>query len=315
MVTTIGMSCRVGPVYTVIVFFCVVAPFYFHHWEEKFTGELILGQFDGPTESQAFVMFLHVTNGILALRGQDIWNATIVAGQPGKVVFTLGFCFLCVLSSIKLQLRLWSYLARKRISFVEGLSTGTPFIIFLATAVVYTAYTPELLQHHRWDESRLLFFYLTILFGYLTSRLIVQRVCKEPSPVIYPVQIPLIGVAAFTLLHRFGGVSHSVDPHVVLKVIAVITAIQCLSFFRSLNNELTAYLGIDTFHIPFPAKKAAEKKTRGRSRQPTKTRAASKSPAKKTTTKSPARKQSKSPAKKAATSETRARSRSARRRK
>ena len=278
MIVTIGASCQVGPVMSAVVFMFVVAPFYFHHWEEKFTGELILGKFDGPTESQVFAIVLHLLNGIFAIYGIDIWNATIIYGVPGKVVFPLVFCLCCFLSSIKLQIRLWSYLSKHGISFAEGLKTGAPFIFFFASAIIYIAYTPQLLQHHRWDESRFLFFYLTILFGYLTSRLIVQRVCKEPSPVIYNINIPLLFVAAHALMHRFFGVGHFVSPHLVLKALAALAGFQCLWFFYQLNNELTAYLEIDTFHIPYPAKKATKKPKKS----PTK-RGRTKSPARKTT--------------------------------
>ena len=228
MIVTIGASCRVGSLLTFVVFVSVVAPFYFHHWEEKFTGELILGQFDGPTESQVFVIVLHVWNGVCEWLQYDFWSQPVWAGYSGKVVYTLGFCGLCVLSSLKLQLRLWSYVRQQRIAVYEALSVGFPFITFYASAVMYTLYTPALLRHHAWDESRLLFFFLTILFGYLTSRLIVQRVCQEPSPIMYPINLPLFLVALHRVAHVHLGVPDYFDPHVVLKVLAAMAFVQCL---------------------------------------------------------------------------------------
>ncbi len=219
MIVTIGASCRVGPVLTLIVFFSVITPFFLYHWEEYFTGELILGEFDGPTESQCFVILLHIANGVFALIGYDFWAKEVAFGYNGKVVYSLGFCFLCLLSSIKLQWRMWRHvLGTLKRPFAEAFSVGVPFLTFFASALVYSAYTPEVLEHHRWDESRLLFFLLTLQFGYLTSRLIVQRVCKESAPIMYPISIPLFIAAVHAFLHRFFGVPHYVDVHVVLKV-------------------------------------------------------------------------------------------------
>lgn len=262
MICTVGASCRVGPVLTIIIFFCVVAPFYFHHWEEKFTGELILGRFDGPTESQCFVVVLHCLNGVFALYGYDFWGQEVYGGYNAKVFGALGFCTLAVMSSIKLQVRFWQYVRREGIPFAEAFGVGVPFILFFISAVTYTFLTPNLLQKFNWDECQLLFFFLTILFGYLTSRLIVQRVCKEPSPVIYPISLPLMIAAAHAVLHTYFGAPHYWDPHTVLKVLTTSAMVQCLWFFYALDHELTTYLGIRTFVIPYGDDDKKTKKTK-----------------------------------------------------
>ncbi len=91
---------------------------------------------------------------------------------------------------------------------------------------------------------------LTALFGYITSRLIVQRVCKEQAPVMYPINLPLALAAAHAVLsHHFPRLVPAGDAHLVLKVIGVLALVQCALFFYELNNELTAYLGIHTFRL------------------------------------------------------------------
>lgn len=145
---------------------------------------------------------------------------------------------------------MWNLVRQKGILFWDAFSVGLPFLTFMVSAISYCVYTPELLKHHRWDESRLLFFVLTIIFGYITSRLIVQRVCKEPAPVMYPIVVPIALAGAHAVLHAKLGVPHYVDPHVVLKGIAVVSLVQVAAFFYALNKELTSYLGIKTFSIP-----------------------------------------------------------------
>lgn len=273
LVATIGAGCTVGPELTLIVFFSVITAFFMAHWEEYFTGELILGQFDGPTESQMFTIMLHCLNGFAVIFDFDIWGRTYF-GVSGRVLFSLSFCFLCILSSIKVQLRMWILVHKTGIPFTKALSVGLPFLTFFVSAIAYCVYTPELLQHHRWDESRLLFFVMTAIFGYITSRLIVQRVCKEPAPVMYPIVIPIAVAGFHAVLHRHFGVPHYVDPHLVLKGIAFISGVQVISFFYALNKELTTYLGIKTFSIPLVEEEvgSAPKKTTGKRKSPRRSR-------------------------------------------
>ena len=227
----------------------MITPFFLYHWEEYYTGELILGEFDGPTESQMFVILLHVMNGVFALYHFDFWSREIVLGYRADVVFPAAFCFLCAVSSLRLQLRMWPHAyGTLKHSAAEIMGVGLPFLTFLASAVTYCLYHPELLRQHKWDESRLLFFVLTALFGYITSRLIVQRVCKERAPIMYPINVPLFVAAVHAVLSFHFGVPAG-DSRQVLKLLAALALIQCVLFFYALNNELTAYLGIHTFRL------------------------------------------------------------------
>jgi hypothetical protein len=228
----------------------VITPFFLYHWEEYYTGELILGEFDGPTESQMFVIVLHLMNGVFAMYGYDFWSREIVLGYKANVVFPAAFCFLCGLASVRLQVRMWRHAyGTLRHSAASIVGVGLPFLTFMASAVTFCYYRPELLQQHRWDESRLLFFVLTALFGYITSRLIVQRVCKEQAPVMYPINMPLFVAAVLAVAEHHFGFPELLDSRRVLKVLGVLALVQCVIFFRELNNELTAYLKIHTFRL------------------------------------------------------------------
>ncbi len=235
-----------------------------------------------------FVIVLHLANGICALYNYDFWGRPLVGGYHASIVLPLGFCGLCLLSSIRLQLRMWPYvLSKTKASVAEAFGVSLPYFTFLVSAIAYCAFSPDLLRRHRWDESRLLFGMLTMSFGYITSRLIVQRVCKEKAPIMYPINLPLFLAAVHAVLHRYADVPHYADPHNVLKVIAALVVVQCLLFFRALNNELTSYLGIHTFrltHDKQPAKKTPEKRTAASKISPKKASpksASRKSPAKK----------------------------------
>jgi hypothetical protein len=287
---------RISRVAFIVVFFSVITPFFLYHWEEYYTGELILGEFDGPTESQMFVIVLHLMNGVFAIYGYDFWSRQLLLGYRADVVFPAAFCILCGVSSLRLQLRMWPHAyGTLRQSAASIMGVGLPFLTFMASAITFCYYRHELLQRHNWDESRLLFFVLTALFGYITSRLIVQRVCKEQAPVMYTINVPLFVAAVLAVLEHHFGFPELLDSRRVLKVLGVLALVQCVIFFRALNNELTSYLKIHTFRLsekPWARKTAATSKKQ--SPAPVKDKAKqSPSPAK---GKSPKRK-SKSPAK------------------
>lgn len=247
IVTTVGAACRAGPLLTLICFLCTITPFYFYHWEEYFTGELIMGQFDGPTESQCMTMGLHILAGTLIWTGRAGFWYERTLGYENRVLFCAVYCTMCVLSSLKLQLRLWDYISRKtKYSIQHVLSVAFPYFTFLICAIVYSYYNPILLTKHRWDECRLLFFLFTILFGYITSRLIVQRVLNERAPLAYPIVLPLALAAAYSVASEHLGWT-KYDPHMILRALAVIALIQCIVFFIAIDLELTSYLGIRTF--------------------------------------------------------------------
>lgn len=122
-------------------------------------------------------MAFHIVSGCFALAGIPFWQMQSFGYQHIDIVVGL-YCVTCVASGLKLQLRMWSYVRAHGIHAHRVVGVAIPFITFVALSVLYVFYNPMLLYKHAWDECRLLFLLLTILFGYITSRLIVQRVLK-----------------------------------------------------------------------------------------------------------------------------------------
>ncbi len=164
-------------------------------------------------------MAMHINAGIMVWLGIDFWQSNIF-GLRRTDCFVALYCVVCIVSSAKLQWRTWRYVAAHNVSVLRVVRVALPFLSFLALAIVYCVYNPLLLTRHKWDESRLLFFLLTILFGYITSRLIVHRVLRETALAFYPIVLPLALATLYSVVTaHFPGVLPQVDPHSILKYV------------------------------------------------------------------------------------------------
>ena len=202
-VTSAACTVRVGPVWGIIVLTTINVQFYLTHWEEYFTGVLLMGKWDGPTEGQVFAMAFQCFAGVLALTGNGDFFEREALGLKYSLWTTFVFIANNLISITKLLMRAMKHMKDKggSQSIFESILVLSSFSSFTVLYLIwfYTSY-----GHMSVAEMRMLFNSVGFMFGYLTSRLIVQRICKEPYVLFYPSLIPLVAIVFNNILFLNG---------------------------------------------------------------------------------------------------------------
>lgn len=118
-----------------------------------------------------------------------------------------------------------------------------PFSILILLSTIWAATEHQLLE----DSPHVLLMTLSLIFAYLTSRLIVNRVCKEPTQHFHGILVPLIVVAFAGLVGAAMGVHSAAMPLAV--TLLVISGLQFFFFSVCIILQLTNHLGIHAFTI------------------------------------------------------------------
>eukprot|EP00727_Mastigamoeba_balamuthi_P006350 m51a1_g2335 hypothetical protein (445) ;mRNA; r:534857-538887 len=227
-----------------------MCPFYLSHWEEYHAGILVMGAFNGPTELQHVVCLVLL---FTAWAGSDIWLRPLpfmpqFSYNHGVFVAIGVFSILGTLSSIVNVLRhTIKGTSELKSTPVEGMAQPLPFALFSGLSLVWVYSTQETVIAH----PHLHFAILTLVFAYLTQRLLVQRICKEPFRAAYKVQLPLALSALNGVLFAAG--MPSLAPLTVMWALLVVAFCQEAVFVVSIINQLCEALNIR----PFVPKKVA----------------------------------------------------------
>lgn len=118
-----------------------------------------------------------------------------------------------------------------------------PFSILVVTSSIWGATELDLLMEH----PHIVMMALSLVFAYLTSRLIVNRVCKEPTQLFHGILIPLIIVTLAGVI-SVGRNTHRGD-RILAIILLSIAGLQFLYFSVCVIFQLTSHLGIHAFRI------------------------------------------------------------------
>eukprot|EP01091_Cochliopodium_minus_P011063 TRINITY_DN3072_c0_g1_i1.p1 TRINITY_DN3072_c0_g1~~TRINITY_DN3072_c0_g1_i1.p1 ORF type:complete len:378 (-),score=67.64 TRINITY_DN3072_c0_g1_i1:106-1239(-) len=246
-----GMSSLLGgPLGCLVGHTCLSVQFYLAHWEEYNTGHLLMGKWDGPTEGQCLAMILHVFQAVLVATGNGGFWRYEIAGYPVVFYFMTVYSINTLLSVRQIFIRSFDAIQKqKKITKEESLKVLIPFTLFVILSIVWFFVS---INQYTVTQMRMYFNVVGFIFGYLTSRLIVQRICKEPSVLFYPILIPLILVVINDSLYHFGlnVVSHQTG----VSILFVYSIVNFLIFSYGIIQQLTQYLKINCFTIPPPKK-------------------------------------------------------------
>lgn len=248
---------------------CPCLPMFFSTWETYHTHTLYLGYFNGPTEGLLIACAVMALSGIY---GPDMWSEPILQflsekspyayellGKEGRAflgdisitdiwviiiagsLFTLHVPF-CVRNVAK---------ARR----AKGLPVMPVFLEWIPMAIytfsigawVYSPYSTLMRENH----LVLLCLTLSLVFGRLTTKMILAHLTRQPFPYWTVMLFPLVGGAFIGNMPRFG--LKAVTPEAELYYLWGYFVFAFIVYFRWAFLVVTSicnFLGINALTIP-----------------------------------------------------------------
>ncbi|KAI0882189.1 CDP-alcohol phosphatidyltransferase [Annulohypoxylon maeteangense] len=241
---------------------CPCLPMFFSTWETYHTHTLYLGYVNGPTEGLLIACSLMAISGIY---GPGIWTERIVdiVGKNylfgydelvgdhsirdiwiliivGSLVF--GHMPFCVLNVVK---------ARRRNKlpvlpvFLEWIPMGV--YTFSIGAWLYSPHSTLMRENH------LVLFCLTmsLVFGRMTTKMILAHLTRQPFPYWTVMLVPLVGGAVIGNLPRFGLPAITADlEHYYLWAYFVFAFVVYSRWAYLVTTSICNFLGINCLTIP-----------------------------------------------------------------
>lgn len=238
-----GAVVRIGGAFTLAGLIVGWGPFYLAHWEEYHTGILIMGKFNGPTEAQLIVIGMLLFTGIV---GPWVWvRPLITIGGSHICLNHFAFAFTLIFSLITVGQNVYKVLnlPNRSMPMFDTALQLVPFTILILGSVLWAAAEYSLLSAH----PHLVMMALSLVFAYLTSRLIVNRVCKEPTQLFHGILIPLFIVAFVGMIDA--ALNNHGPAFALATILLILSGIQFLFFSIAVIFQLTNHLHIRAFTI------------------------------------------------------------------
>lgn len=188
---------------------CPCLPMFFSTWETYHTHTLYLGYFNGPTEGLLLASLMMIVSGYW---GPQVWGVHLsdLVGYPEIfgdyttrdlwVPAVLAAFFIahlpgCVYHVVK---------ARKAadLPVLPVFLEWTPMLIFTGGCIAWLGSE----YSHLLEDNHLVLFCLTmsLVFGRLTTKIILHHLTRQPFPYFTVVLLPLVGGAILAHLPRLG---------------------------------------------------------------------------------------------------------------
>eukprot|EP01118_Nematostelium_gracile_P016706 TRINITY_DN6982_c0_g1_i1.p1 TRINITY_DN6982_c0_g1~~TRINITY_DN6982_c0_g1_i1.p1 ORF type:complete len:399 (-),score=65.44 TRINITY_DN6982_c0_g1_i1:37-1233(-) len=218
--------------------------FYLAHWENFFTGSLILRKWSNPTEAQLFL----VTNLLItAYNGADWWSIpieTILFGsiQKNHILFfftVIGFFTTCY-DHITTT---YAVVMQRGSSMKTPAFAMFPILFVFTIGSIWALLAPSVL----YENPRIFITTIGLLFSYLAIRIIVQNVTKEPFRIYYNMQTPLLLITFHSLIGRL--FVPLLDDNFILWCYFIVVLLHVSFLVVSLVFEFSVYLNISPFDI------------------------------------------------------------------
>ncbi|KAI8959844.1 CDP-alcohol phosphatidyltransferase [Daldinia sp. FL1419] len=254
---------------------CPCLPMFFSTWETYHTHTLYLGYFNGPTEGLLIACSLMAISGIY---GPGIWTEPIVniVGQKNLFGFdeivadhsirdiwilvivgslVLGHMPFCVLNVVK---------ARRR----DNLPVLPVFLEWIPMAVYTFSIGAWLYSPHStlMRENHLVLFCLTmsLVFGRMTTKMILAHLTRQPFPYWTVMLAPLVGGAFLGNLPRFGFAPISAElEHYYLWAYFVFAFVVYFRWAYLVTTSICNFLGINCLTIPYEKQLENKRKLEG----------------------------------------------------
>lgn len=251
---------------------CPCLPMFFSTWETYHTHTLYLGYFNGPTEGLLIACAIMAISGIW---GPQIWTQPLtdglgdnfpgLASMLGETTFRdlwiglivgsliVGHIPFCVLNVARAR-------RKNNLPVAPVFLEWTPMAVYTLAigAWVFSPYSTLMRDNH------LVLFCLTLslVFGRMTTKMILAHLTRQPFPYWTVMLTPLVGGAILGNLPRFG--LPQISPYLELQYLRGYFVFSFIVYFRWAYLVVTAicdYLGINALTIP-KEKQIANKQAR-----------------------------------------------------
>nr|POE49482.1 putative cdp-alcohol phosphatidyltransferase class-i family protein c22a12.10 [Quercus suber] len=240
-------------------------PMFFSTWETYHTHTLYLGYFNGPTEGLIIASSIMIISGVC---GPTIWHAPLTNYFGNANIFgtlTVTDIWATVLLSSFLIAHLpscmynvWEARRAKDLPFAPVLLEWTPMLIFTGSLVAWlgSPYSTLLRDNH----LCLLCLTLSLVFGRMTTKMILAHLTHQPFPYWTGLLLPLVGGALLANAPVLG--FPALTPELELYYLWGYFAVANVVYWRWAYVVITAicdYLGIRCLTIPEDKWRALEK--------------------------------------------------------
>lgn len=210
----VAMNLQLTTIETLSLFLVMSIVFYLSHWEEYYVGTLVLGYFMNPTELQYGAIIFILFQSMFPEVGTFSF-LTLLINEYLFFILLVG----CIIGIASYVYGVYKYSVENNVPFVDCLSRLAQYVIFLVFS-----FTLIFCVNNDILDNIFVFWTITytliLLNGYLTQRLVVKRICKEPIPYSDPI---LIAYAIFAVIISYFGISNNLSMVVITCVCLLIT--------------------------------------------------------------------------------------------
>ncbi|WPH01044.1 sn-1,2-diacylglycerol cholinephosphotransferase-like protein [Acrodontium crateriforme] len=244
-------------------------PMFFSTWETYHTHTLYLGYFNGPTEGLIIASSIMILSGVY---GSEIWHKPMsdlvgfydILGKSSVTdiwAAILLFSFFvahvpgCVINVVNAR-------RAKNLPLAPVFLEWTPMAVFTVSLIVWLGSPNSSLLKD--NHLCLLCVTLSLVFGRMTTKIILAHLTRQPFPYWTSLLAPLVGGAVLVNLPFFGlpAVSAQVEHYYLWAYFAFANVV----YFRwayVVINAICDYLGIRCLTIPEDRWRALEQEREG----------------------------------------------------
>lgn len=233
-------------------------PMFFSTWETYHTHTLYLGYFNGPTEGLILACSIMILSGIF---GPQIWSTplghfvpaladNVPAGMTMQDIwipilifsFTVAHLPFCVMNVVEAR-------REQKLPIAPVFLEWFPMIVYTGALCAWLGSPHTNLLKD--NQLVLLCLTLSLVFGRMTTKIILAHLTRQPFPYWTSLLWPLIGGAIIAHLPTFGFKPISPElEHRYLQATFVLSAIVYGRWAYIVINKICDYLGINCLTIP-----------------------------------------------------------------
>ena len=225
-----------------LALYFAIVPFFISNWEESATGFMRFGVL-GVTEAQFTSMGVLVATGILS---SQLWEWHLIGWFSMKHLFVLvgmgGVVFQCATSAIAVISHLSSSREATAFDRRQSIVSIAQFVVYLVLSTIFILVPSSPYAVH----PTVCLWLVGLLFAYQASRLIICHVTLDVYPLFFTVLYPLPLLVVAVLWRWYEGDVLAVQWVALYIVFALVLYAH---FVYVSINQITHYLGIQTFHI------------------------------------------------------------------
>lgn len=239
-------------------------PMFFSSWEQYHTGILYLGFFNGPTEG---IIIACVCMSLSGFFGPQFWQSRVTEcfGDSSQWLFgdtTMEalFMFNVFFALLVIHIPFCIYnvhmvRSRKQLGTPATLLQWLPLMVFTFFSILWLTSPYSIILR---DNHLVLFgFFVCLIFGRMTTKIILAHLLHQPFPMFTVMLVPLIAGALTVNSPAFTGKALITEKQELLGLWAFlgVSAILYGHWAYSVIRSFTEYLGISCLTIPYKVEK------------------------------------------------------------